>query len=665
MSGGMVAAVRSRNVAILAAFALLYSILQFNSYTRRSATWDEPMHLTAGYVALTKGDYRVDTTHPPFLRMWSALPLLLMEVREPDTTAIDATTGAAWIEDGYEFARRFLFGQRDADRVLNAARFMVVIVGIVLGMLLFFWAYEWYGLLPAIIALALYTFEPNLLAHAGLVTTDFGATCFIFAAVYALWRVARQPSTGNLAALTASVALALLTKFSGVLLAPIVILLIGLSVRAGQLRTRTAMLIVVVLAATTFVAIWSAYGFRYNPSPDDSWLLTLHDSTLAARTPALSGIVSWIDGYRLLPNAFTQGVLLSQASLDGWPAFLAGEYRLGGWWHYFPLAFLLKTPIALVILFIVGAAILAGQRMRRAFVAVPIVVLLGAAMASSINMGLRHILPIYPFVLLIAAAGAGRIIASRHAFARVAAAIVLTAFIAETAQAYPRPLTFFNVLAGGPENGFRYLADSNLAWGGNLKALKHWMDENGVDHVNFAYFGSGDPAYYGIACTYLPGSPTFAFDFIAKPRLPGYVAISGTVLAGVYLSPPWRAFYRAFWDLEPAAVIGNSTRVYWVDEWPHVSHVDPDTHRSLGDALIMGMKWPEEAVHHYKAYLQVRPDDPAVLTNLGIALAESGRGDESIDVLTRVTLLAPDNPSAKANLQRALSLYGRREAARR
>src|SRR5262245_11535826 len=105
------------------------------------------MHLTAGYVALTHGDYRVDTTHPPLLRMWSALPLLFLDVREPDTAAIDQATAPAWLEDGYEFARRFLFEQRDADRVLNTARFMVVIVALVLGTLLFFWAYEWYGLL--------------------------------------------------------------------------------------------------------------------------------------------------------------------------------------------------------------------------------------------------------------------------------------------------------------------------------------------------------------------------------------------------------------------------------------------------------------------------------------------------------------------------------------
>jgi len=660
--------VRPRTVAaILGAFVLVYSFLQINSYTRRSATWDEPMHLTAGYVALTRADHRVDTSHPPVFRMWSSLPLLALDVRDPDMAVIDSTPANKWLTEGYDFARQFLFVYNDADRVLNAARFMVVIVGLTLGVLLFFWAYEWYGLGGAVLALALYTLEPNLLAHGSLVTTDFGATCFIFGAVYALWRVTRQPTVANLAAFNACVALALLTKFSGVLLGPIVLALLALAVHNGRLRARNAVLIAALLGVAAFVAIWAAYGFRYMPGPHDDWMLKLQDTPLAARTPVLSRAVAWIEGHRLLPSAFTQGILLSQASLQGWPAFLAGQYSTNGWWYYFPVAFLLKTPLAIVVLFIAGTAILARRRSRFAFALVPILVLLGAAMASGINMGVRHILPIYPFVLLITAAGAARILASRHTVARIAAVIVLLASGAETARAYPRPLTFFSVLAGGPQNGFRYLADSNLAWGGNLKALKGWMDRNGVTHVNFAYFGSGDPGYYGIDCTYLPGSPTFAADLITKPRLPGYVAISGTVLSGVYLDATWRAFYRAFWDREPVAVIDNSTRVYWVDEWPHVSIADlpPDTHRSLGDALIMGMRWPEEAVHHYQAYLRMRPDDPDVLTRLGIAFGESGRGHESIEVLTRVTMLMPDNPDARANLDRALRLYKRTEAAPR
>jgi hypothetical protein len=178
------------------------------------------------------------------------------------------------------------------------------------------------------------------------------------------------------------------------------------------------------------------------------------------------------------------------------------------------------------------------------------------------------------------------------------------------------------------------------------------MDAHGVAHVNLAYFGTADPVYYGIDCTYLPGSPSFAADLISKPHLPGFVAISGTILTGVYLDPRWRLFYRPFWDREPAAVIGNTMRVYWVEQWPEdrPSAAAAEVHLSLADALLLGLQWADHAAVHYQAYLDRRSDDVAGLTRLGVALAESGRYDESVAAFTRVTQLAPADPGARRNL---------------
>jgi len=239
------------------------------------------------------------------------------------------------------------------------------------------------------------------------------------------------------------------------------------------------------------------------------------------------------------------------------------------------------------------------------------------------------------------------------AFPRLSLVVLVVLSTIEVVRAYPRPLTFFNTFAGGPENGFRYLADSNLAWGGDLMALKSWMDAEQVGHVNLAYFGTADPAYYGINCTYLPGSPTFAIDLISKPRLPGYVAISPTILAGVYLEPQWRLCYSAFSKLEPAAVVGNTMRIYWVDSWPeNATPADPNVERTLADALLFGMKWPALAPRHYRAYLARHPADADVLTRM-VALAESGQLAEAIDLFTRVTELAPGNVNATLNLEKA------------
>jgi tetratricopeptide (TPR) repeat protein len=185
------------------------------------------------------------------------------------------------------------------------------------------------------------------------------------------------------------------------------------------------------------------------------------------------------------------------------------------------------------------------------------------------------------------------------------------------------------------------------------------MDQNGVTHVNLAYFGQADPAYYGINCTHLPGAPSFATQTIARPRLPGYVAISATTLTGVYAPAPWRLFYTAFRDLEPVAVVGNSIRVYWIERWPEsIGHqgrvADLDAERSLGDALLFGFEWPEHAHLHYQRYLEERPDDANVLVNYGRALIATNRVQDGVAALQRAVHADGEHGLARVTLGHAL-----------
>ncbi len=147
----------------------------------------------------------------------------------------------------------------------------------------------------------------------------------------------------------------------------------------------------------------------------------------------------------------------------------------------------------------------------------------------------------------------------------MALGVLLAFWVFEFARVYPHNLAFFNQFVGGPQDGYEYLLDSNLDWGQDLKPLKKWMDQQGIQQINLAYFGTADPAYYGMQCTYLPGSPFFAQNQNSLPQLPGYVAISDTVLMGVYLNPAWRAFYKPLLKMQPVADIGYSIRVYKVD----------------------------------------------------------------------------------------------------
>ena len=638
----------------LASFTAVFVTLQVVAQSQNSATWDEPMHLTAGYIALAKGDYRLDPSHPPFIRMWAALPLLAMPIRIDET----ALNGAPpeWGGDPYEFARRFVFVHNDADQLIFAARSMIVVWGVVLGILVFAWAYEWLGFVPAVLALIFYTLEPNIGAHASLTTTDFGVTCFTFGAVYFLWRTCRRPGRLNIAGLSIFVALGVVTKYSGLVLGPVVVLLL---IVAGATRRgmslKPAVVIAFVVLMTTVSVIWGVYGFQYAPGGIERARLHYQDAPFARQNaPTLARVVGWLDDRHVLPNAFSQGLLYSQATARQLPAFLAGSYSTNGWWYYFPVAFLVKTPAALLVLLVAGLVVCLRRRRQlgwpnELFVLLPVTIYLAAAMSSSINIGLRHILPIFPFLLLVAAAGAGALLTAGRRVGAIAVVAITAFWGVSYASVYPYTLTFFNVFVGGPENGFKYLSDSNLDWGQSLKALKKWMDEAGVSHVNLAYFGTANPAYYGINCTHLPGAPTFALPEIMQPRLPGYVAISATIASGVYLDPRWRLFYRGFRNQSPVATIGNALRVYWIDHWPEADRVhteDFDVHASLADALLFGQQWIDHAVTHYRIYLDHRPDDGETLTKLGTALTAQGDATAAVAVLTRAVALTPNNPAA-------------------
>jgi Dolichyl-phosphate-mannose-protein mannosyltransferase len=569
--------------AVLLAFVVAFVSLQVWSYSRSSATWDEPGSLAAGYAALAARDYRPAIEHPPFTRLLAALPLLSMSGVSFDTRPIDAARPEVVAFQGpFEIGHRFLYkdnplrhAQGGADRLLYRARFMNVLLGVVLGVLVFCWAGEWLGFRAAVVALALYTMEPNIAAHSSLVTTDLGVACFIFGAVYFLWRASRQLTAANIAGLVVCFVLAILSKFSAAVLGPVVIVLMTMIVWCrGTLSAASAARITLLLIVVTWFGVWAAYGFRFAPSATPRWVFTLHDHPAVRQAvPTIAAIVGWIDAHYMLPNAFSQGFLHGQGLVQGRPSFLAGSYSNFGWWYYFPVAFLIKTPLALLALFSAGV-VLTIKRGRllslggEAFLVVPIVLFLGVAMTSALNIGLRHILPIYPFVIVLAALPARALIGRRSRQSRTVLVALLAAGLLEFGSVYPNNLAFFNRAAGGPSSGFRWLADSNIDWGQDLKPLKTWMDRNQVTHINLAYFGVADPAYYGIDCTYMGGTtiPGVTPSMMKPPRLPGYVAVSVTLLNGVPFGERDRDFYKPLRDRQPAADIGGSIRVYWVEK---------------------------------------------------------------------------------------------------
>ena len=648
---------------VLGAFMLLFCGLQVGSSVWRSATYDEPMHLVAGHAALVNRDYRIDPTHPPLVRLWAALPLLGSAAGRPASGPIDALPPGAWIPQGYRYAQDVLFANEDADRLLGQARFMIVLLGCGLGWLVFRWVEEWLGLRAAAVVLLFYLLLPNLGAHAALVTTDLGVTALYFATIYFLWRLRRRFTAGNLAGVALAFAGAMTTKFSAVLLVPVGAVLLGHGVLRGDWSWRRAWLVVAVVAAVTWLAIWAVYGFRYLPSGTPGWRFDVaQEAVVREHLPVLAPMLGWIDAHRLLPNAYVQGFLMSQTSSELQPAYLLGDTYVGGLWYYFPVAFLVKTPVVLLGFTVAGVLLLVRRRVGAGvvmFVAVPAGAYFAVAMLTDINIGVRHILPVYPFVLLVAAVAVQRLLTGpgrpvwRYGLLGAGVALWVTTFTVR----YPNTLSYFNLLAGGPSRGLDYLADSNLDWGQQLKRLRRWMDGRQLERINLAYFGAVDPRHYAVNAVLLPGARDFLAARVAKPELPGYVAIGATVLSGAYLAPEWRLFYGGFLRREPEAMIGHSMRVYWVEEWPEGSAADTglegdaaiEQHAVLA-ARLAGLGWAEAAVRHFEAYLRSRPGDARAQAAMGEELAGLRRWAEAREALARAVDLEPEVPAYRERL---------------
>ena len=346
--------------------------------------------------------------HPPLVRLWAALPLRFMRRGALDTAAIDAAPPTDWVTRPL-----FLFSDQPACTSMatrtrscsgavhdSAAQACTRYTRLLLGTRVA-------GTGPAIAALAAYTLEPNIAAHASLVTTDLGVTCFVFAAVYFLWRLCRHPTCMNALGFVLLFVAAQLTKFSAMLLGRSCSCCGNRRRRTGTLRFRTAIWIAAAAAVASFAGVWLAYGLRYAPSGNAAWLYRFQDDPVVAeRLPSLTAIVGWIDSHRLLPNAFSQGFLIGQAKAQSRDAFLAGHYSSTGWTTFRwspdqdaePAGRVTAAGIAVCV---VRRASLGAA--NAAFVVVPIVAFMAAAMLTPLNIGLRHLLPIYPFCILLAA----------------------------------------------------------------------------------------------------------------------------------------------------------------------------------------------------------------------------------------------------------------------
>jgi hypothetical protein len=562
---------------IVFAFLLCFSVTTLSGSLQKSPTYDESIHLFAGYSYLKWGDYRINPEHPPLVKMLAALPLMALDL---DTTGLGAKQrdGVQQNKDyGWVLANRFIYSDNDAATLFFYAKLVMIASAIALGLCIFLWSRELYGVEAAIAALFLYCFDPNIIAHAPIIQTDMPFALFFFASTYFFWRSLNRLSWFNLAAASLLFALAVIAKFSFVLILPIWLVLGTIKVITtpslcsamtlppvvtGFWR-KAGLVIVVLLTAVSigYIAMWLAYGFRYDAVAFEHGQLPVVAFT--TKNPWLRFLVHLSREYYLLPESWVFGISAAFYSLAR-TAYLLGEISNTGFLTYFPVAFLVKTPVPTLalLLTVAGVTIMNRENRRSAyFLLIPAAAFFLVAVWARINVGLRHILPIYPFLFVWIGGGVGSLWNSHRRTVKVGILCLAAWLLGSSFLTYPDYLAFFNEVARSQKKPYEILVDSNLDWGQDLKGLRQWMDKHRIDKIQFAYFGTAEPSYYGINAVYLPGTLLPSSPPIAKlaPK-PEYVAISATHLAGVYLKKP--DMYARFRRRDPVAVIGSSIWVY-------------------------------------------------------------------------------------------------------
>jgi len=561
-----------------------YAIVALAASWHKGPSFDEEEQIACGYDMWVRHDFRLETANGDLIKRWSTLPLLFSRPALPPTTDPRWRAGEPYVV-GYEFF--FQSGNRE-ESLLRQCRAMVVLLGMATGLLVFWCSRSVFGDAGGLVSLAVFVLSPHMLAFGGMVATAMTLCPALLATTWCAWRLMHRVTWGRLAASLVAAGLLVLAKLTAIVVLPIVLILVAVKIvwggaldwRLGRPRLiRSRWLqggicagLIVLHAAVGWGFIWAQYDFRYAASPDpaDPGIVLRVRPYSDERDPTVRVALRWASSAHFLPQGFLHGTRWLLGSNDTREAFMHGEWTTGGWFSFFPYTLWVKTTPYLMVLLLLGGGgcwwrrRAAGRGIRAElggadgpgadvslYALTPfltlVAVYLAVALVQDLNIGHRHILPIYPAIHVLTGA-AGCLWAQRVRWARFAILLTLAAHMTDTAYNYPDFLAYFSPLVGGPSQGYKLLVDSSLDWGMDLPGLKQWLDKNNPgnrERVYLAYFGTDSPEHYGIQCKRLPGF----FDW--RPRQvyalePGIYVISATLLQSVYTYTfgPWNSGFE-------------------------------------------------------------------------------------------------------------------------
>ncbi|MBI3627868.1 MAG: glycosyltransferase family 39 protein [Candidatus Sungbacteria bacterium] len=536
-----------------------------------SAIQDELAHIPAGYAYVKFLDYRLNPEHPPLVKAIAGLPLLFLHLNFPtDIKSWTTDVNGQWDQGG-----AFLYNAgNNPDQIIFWARLPMLLLTIFVGILFYLWTSRRFGRTVATLSLFLFVFSPTFLAHGHYVTTDIGATLGFLIGLWSFINFLENPSWKNTAIAGLCFGIAELLKFSTFLLIPIyiVIYLMHFTVLMDHSWKERALLAArgvskfVAMGIIGVVVISLVYGFfmLHYPSAlqmrDSKFLL----SSFGNRT--LVNIQHTLASHALtrpLAHYFLGVLMVIQRAAGGNTAYFLGQVSNAGSRSYFPIMYLMKESLGFLILAVVGLMYGIIKICRKypwgwkrlgywvknnfaVFAAGFTVFFYWAySLKSPLNIGVRHVLPTFPFIYLLVSRqivswmhGDGyrapgglfeffRLIYKKYILAipRYSIVFLLLAFIVfNVVRSYPYFLSYFNALGGGTDYGYRIAVDSNYDWGQDLKRLADYVQSNNIESISLDYFGGGAPAYY------LGGK--FKPWWSARGPAHGYFAISLTLLEG-------------------------------------------------------------------------------------------------------------------------------------
>lgn len=517
----------------------LFAVQSIWFVATQSLTYDEPGHIIAGLDAWQHGRFEMWTDHPPLGRYWLTLPIARSHVeitQEP-------------LARGY----RVTAMQPGPEWLAWHTRPMNTLLGLALGITLWFAARRLFSEGAANVALALFAFTPSLIAHFSVTTTDGVGALFVFltACQVVIWR--RNPNSSQTVIMGLVLGGLLLAKLytpPEVLLA----LILMLALRKGKGFNRLRNLNWKPALAALGIAVllfWAGYLFHVSHLQvgDGQVVATFpHRATKTWATKTKTQLNLWVPIGEYV-EGFREVALSNRRGRTTW--FLGQIYPKGGTKVYYPAAIALKWPTILLLLFAISL-LLGVRRTCRAPHDLLIICLFGLlfllfALQSKFAIGERHILPLYPFALLIAGGLWEHARKHRAAMAVIGLALVLNA--ADALRYAPDYLAYFNVMVK-PVNSWRLLTDSNLDWGQGLLALRKYEHEHPDQNLRLAYFGSVDPNLYGIRAQPLP----------PDEPVQGKIVVGASYLSGQTLDDP--RGYRWLWPYQPEHVLDHSLWVF-------------------------------------------------------------------------------------------------------